>query len=118
MLVLIEILFWTHVAITIFNLVGWMFARVRGLHFVSINITAFSWIGLGYLYGWGYCFLTDIHWYLLRLAGESNLPNSFLVYAFNRLFGSSPPAALVDFAIGALGGIAFLISWAWMLFRK
>jgi hypothetical protein len=53
----------------------------RGL----VLLTALSWIGLGALFGFGYCVLTDAQWAVKRALGQVELPNSFLVYAAEAL---------------------------------
>ncbi len=36
----------------------------------AVFLTAFSWVGLGYWYGWGYCPCTDWHWQVREAMGN------------------------------------------------
>ncbi len=72
-----------HTALMFFNMLGWIFRRLWKWHLFTLTLTLFSWFVLGYWYGWGYCFCTDWHWQVKRLLGESNLPNSYIVYLFH-----------------------------------
>ena len=61
----------------------------------------FSWIVLGFWKGFGYCFLTDWHYDILRALGESDLPNSYISLLVKTLTGWLPNAHLVDsFTVG------------------
>jgi len=64
-----------------------MWKKTRRLNLITLLLTGFSWVGLGLFYGWGYCFLTDWHWKVLKKAGELDLPNSYVQYLLNRILG-------------------------------
>ncbi|MFO7822424.1 MAG: DUF2784 family protein [Cyclobacterium sp.] len=100
-----------------FNLFGWMVRKWCKIHLLTIGLTFLSWFLLGIWYGWGYCFLTDWHWQVLRQLGEKNLPNSYISYLFSRFFGMLPPAAWVDFFTVALALLALFAS-VWVNFFK
>jgi len=93
-------LLFLHLAVILFNLVGWIWPSTRRLHQVFVVGTALSWFGGGIFYGWGYCFLTDWHWQVKRELGETNLPSSFIKYLADNFFclGLSPSWA--DFITG------------------
>lgn len=96
-----------HLALTGFNLLGWIWPKTRRLHLVVLAGTLLSWFGLGVFYGWGYCPLTDWHWRIKLARGERGLPGSFLKYWLDRLTGVSWDPLLVDvlalaFAVAAL----------------
>ena len=76
-----------HSLLILFNLFGWMWKKTRRLNLITLLLTGFSWVGLGLFYGWGYCFLTDWHWQVLKKAGELNLPDSYVQYLLNRILG-------------------------------
>ena len=76
-----------HSFLILFNLFGWMWKKTRRLNLITLLLTGFSWVGLGLFYGWGYCFLTDWHWKVLKKAGELDLPNSYVQYLLNRILG-------------------------------
>ena len=82
-------------------------------------LTLFSWFGLGWFYGFGYCPSTDWHWQIKEAMGETGLPNSFIKYYMDRLTGKDwdpdlldasvvffGVAALGDFGLGQLAGLA------------
>ena len=79
-----------------FNLVGWVWRRTRRLHLFAISTTLLSWFGLGVIYGWGYCPLTDWHWQVKRALGETGLPASWVKYYVDRITGVTWDTALVD----------------------
>ncbi|MTI22894.1 DUF2784 family protein [Fulvivirga sp. RKSG066] len=90
------ILFALHIAVIGFNLFGWIPRRWRRAHLVVVALTLFSWIILGFWYGFGYCFLTDIEWDIKRELGETNLPGSFITYLTNNILGMSLSSKTVD----------------------
>ena len=79
------LLFFVHLVLILFNLLGWIWRKTRKWHFWTVMLTLFSWIVPGIWFGFGYCFLTDWHWQIKRQLGESNLPNSFIQYVFEAL---------------------------------
>ncbi|MCS7205788.1 MAG: DUF2784 domain-containing protein [Leptospiraceae bacterium] len=87
-----------HLSLVLFNLFGWIFPRLRLAHFVSLNLVFLSWVGLGYFYGWGYCPITDYHWYVKAQKGEVNLPYSYIDYTLQR-FGLFFPPEKIDFYV-------------------
>jgi hypothetical protein len=85
-----------HLAIIGFNVFGWIWRKTRKAHLILVALTAASWFLLGIWYGWGYCFLTDWHWNVKRKLGETDLPNSFIKYAVDRISGSDLNTNTVD----------------------
>ena len=83
-----------HTLFTLFNLFAWIPRRTRRLHLYSMGATLFSWVVLGYWYGWGYCFCTDWHWRVLRRLGESPQERSYIQYLIRELSGLTPPEAI------------------------
>ncbi len=77
-------------------MLGWTWRRTRRLHLFTIGATLLSWFGLGAVYGWGYCPLTDWHWNVKRALGETVLPASWVKYYLDRLTGLDWSAAVVD----------------------
>lgn len=92
-----------HTALIVFNMLGWAWRRTRRFHLLTISATLLSWFGLGIVYGWGYCPLTDWHWQVKRALGETGLPASWVKYYLDQLTGVAWNAALVD---GLVVGIA------------
>ena len=97
MLKFLDIIFlWLHLIVTSFNLFGWIWKRTRKLHLIVLAATLFSWLVLGFKYGFGYCFLTDWQWEIKMKLGETNLPNSFIKYFFDKYTFLNLSAELVD----------------------
>lgn len=96
-----------HTGLIAFNVLGWAWRRTRRLHLVTISATLLSWFGLGVIYGWGYCPLTDWHWRIKLMLGETGLPGSWIKYYLDRITGFDWSPAVVDVlvvgtALGAL----------------
>ena len=85
-----------HTALVLFNLFGWIFPCARKLHLFTLAATLFSWIILGIWKGFGYCFLTDWHYDVLRKLGKTDLPNSYISFLVETFSGWRPDAELVE----------------------
>lgn len=85
-----------HTALVTFNMLGWAWRRTRRLHLFTIGATLLSWFGLGVVYGWGYCPLTDWHWDVKRALGETALPASWVKYYADRVTGLDWSPVVVD----------------------
>ncbi|MDR9418493.1 DUF2784 domain-containing protein [Gracilimonas sp.] len=99
-----------HFSLIAFNLTGWIWQKTRRLHLYVISATIFSWVGLGFFYGWGYCPCTDWHWQIKRKLGETDLPLSYIKYYLDQIFWFSWDSLVVDVLVAGLGVGAFLIS--------
>ncbi len=105
---LLDILFVVfHTLLVGFNMLGWAWRRTRRLHLITISVTLLSWFGLGMVYGWGYCPLTDWHWDVKRALGETALPASWVKYYLDGSTGLDWSAGLVDAIVigSALGAL-------------
>jgi hypothetical protein len=85
-----------HLAIIGANLFAWLWKKTRKLHLYIVGITLFCWLVLGIWYGIGYCPITDWQWEVKSQLGESNLPNSFVKYYLDKIFGTNIPDNTVD----------------------
>jgi len=102
-----------HTVLIIFNLFGWILKTTRKLNLITLLLTFGSWILLGIWKGWGYCFLTDWHYDILRRLGEHSLPNSYIAFLIKQITGWLPRAELMDFYTLALAVLALFCSlWA------
>lgn len=88
-----------HLAIVGFNLFGWIPQRTRKAHFISILLTAASWLLLGLWFGIGYCPFTDWQWQVKRSLGENNLPANFIEYFAEKAVMKDFDAAFVNNSI-------------------
>ncbi|HLW33648.1 MAG TPA: DUF2784 domain-containing protein [Aequorivita sp.] len=106
-----------HTALIFFNLFGWLHPRLRKLNLISLLLTFGSWFLLGMWKGWGYCFLTDWHYQVLRSLGEKNIPSSYIAFLVEKLTGWLPTAELVDpFTIGL--ALLALVCSLWVNLRS
>ena len=97
-----------HTALILFNLFGWLFPKTKKLHLISLLITLFSWGIMGIWKGFGYCFLTDWHYRILRKLGERDMPSSYISYLMEKSPVWLPDAALTDTLTLVLTILAFL----------
>ncbi len=87
-----------HTSLILFNVTGWLFAKLRKFNLITLLLTAFSWFGLGIFYGWGYCFCTDWHWQVRRHLGYTDQTDSYIAFLIQKLTGVLLPPAWVDTA--------------------
>lgn len=106
-----------HTALALFNLFGWLFPKTRKLHFFSLVFTFFSWGVMGIWKGFGYCFLTDWHYQVLRKLGESGMPNSYISFLIEKFTGWLPDADLVNILTLVFTLVAFVCS-VWVNFFR
>jgi len=99
-----------HLALVMFNLLGWIWKKTRLWNLIVLLLTLFSWFGLGIFYGFGFCPITEWHWQVLGKLGKTGLPDSYISYLIYRITSFLPPQVLVDYAtmIGAF--LAFFVS--------
>lgn len=104
-----------HTALIVFNMLGWAWRRTRRLHLFTISATLLSWFGLGVTYGWGYCPLTDWHWRIKLMLGETALPASWIKYYLDRITGIDWSPAVVDASVvgSALGALVLSLALNW-----
>ncbi len=99
-----------HTVFILFNLFGWLFRKTRFLNLITLVITFLSWGVLGIWKGWGYCFLTDWHYSVLRKLGETDLPSSYIAFLVESLSGWLPDADLVNTLTVGLALLALVAS--------
>lgn len=104
-----------HTILIVFNLFGWLFSKTQKLHFYSLVATLLSWFLLGFWYGFGYCFLTDWHYQVLRKLGEVGMPSSYIAFLVETLTGWLPNVTLVDTLTLVCTAIALICS-VWVNF--
>ncbi len=100
-----------HSLLILFNLFGWIWKKTRKLNLITLAITGISWIGLGFFYGWGYCFFTDWHWKVLEKIGVPDLPNSYVQYLLSRILNIQISSIIADYLTGTLFLVALLLSF-------
>jgi hypothetical protein len=94
---------------------GWIHPKTLSLQLTAAGLTLFSWVGLGFFFGFGYCPLTDLHWWILDQLGTPDLPRSYTQYLVQKLLGIPVSVFIVDTAtviglgIGLVGGFYKLV---------
>jgi Protein of Unknown function (DUF2784) len=83
-----------HTSWIAFTCLGWIWRATRPWQLAAAGLTALSWLGLGLLYGWGYCPCTDWHWQVRARLGYQD-PPSYTQVLIRELTGISlsPPVA-------------------------
>jgi len=100
-----------HTSLTLFNALGWAWGKTRVSNLITLLLTGSSWLFLGMIVGVpGYCPLTDWHFSVLEKLGETNLPNSYLKYLFDRITGLDIDSLLVDRVTLIVFVVAFALS--------
>lgn len=99
-----------HIGLILFFILGWICKRTRKVHYLLVIIIATSWFILGLFYGFGYCFLTDIHWRVKMLLNEENLPISFIKYVLDKITGKDFNEIWVDYITLAVFICVLIIS--------
>ena len=102
-----------HTLLIGFSVTGWIWTKTRRIHLAVMSLIGFSWVGLGFFYGFGYCPFTDWHWQVKRAMGEAVLPASYVKYYLDRLTGSDWDPSVVDGSVAVIGLAAFGVS-AWL----
>ncbi len=106
-----------HTALVLFNLFGWIPVKTQKLHFISMMVLLFSWGIMGIWMGFGYCFLTDWHYQILRKLGESGMPSSYIAFLVEKFTGWLPDGDLVNTLTLAFTLVALVCS-VWVNFIK
>jgi hypothetical protein len=107
-----------HFIIIAFNLFGWIWAKTRKAHLVSIIATASSWFLLGIWYGIGYCPITDWQWDVKERLGETDLPASFIKYFADNIFNNDFSSSLINTVTVVSFVLAALLSVYFNFFRR
>lgn len=107
----------THIFLVLFILFGWLFPRFREVHLVVILLTGFSWLIFSEGNTFGHCILTDWHWEVLRKLGETNLPETYTQYLFERVTGM-PVQKATALTITRSSWLLSLIFSSVLVFRK
>jgi hypothetical protein len=106
-----------HTVLIVFNLLGWLYPRTRKLNLISLLATFGSWGLLGFWKGWGYCFLTDWHYQVLRALGEKGMPSSYIAFLIEKITDLSLDPDLVNTLTVSLALLALVFS-VWVNLRK
>ena len=73
-----------HLSFVIFCMIGWLLPY-QWLYLAAMVGVLLSWFGLGIFFGFGYCFLTAIHWRIRRRLGIVDRTDSYVEWLVNRI---------------------------------
>ena len=97
MLAALNILFFVfHTSLIVFNVFGWAHKKTRKWNLLTLLLTLASWVGMGMVYGMGYCFCTDWHWQVREAMGIEETASSYIVLLVRNLSGWDPPTELAN----------------------
>jgi len=96
-------LFVFHTALILFNIFGWMWPPTRRWNLLTLGLTIFSWVVMGFWKGAGYCICTDWHWQVRHQMGIAESADSYIILLARTLFGWDPPVSTANsIALGFL----------------
>lgn len=107
-----------HLALISFFLVGWLWPKTLMVHFVLSLLILVSWCGLGLIYGFGYCLITDIQWKIKKLMGQKPKTEYYIKYMVDKLTGLDSDPHTVDSITTYTFFIIFALSTILVLNRK
>jgi Protein of Unknown function (DUF2784) len=85
-----------HLAVIFFSAFGWLLPAARPLHLGLQGLILFSWFGLGYVKGWTYCFLTDLHWRVKQALQQPVRGDSYMKMLVDRISGRDADSVLIN----------------------
>ncbi|WP_052608252.1 DUF2784 family protein [Leptonema illini] len=99
-----------HIALILFNVLGWIPRPTARLNLITLVATGLSWTVLGAFYGLGYCPLTDWHYGVLERLGRYNLPVSYIAFLIEEIWSIRIATATADWITGTTYALALLAS--------
>jgi hypothetical protein len=97
-----------HTSWIAFTCLGWIWRATRPWQLAAAALTTLSWLGLGALYGWGYCPCTDWHWQVRARLGYQD-PPSYTQVLIREITGVSVSPAVADgLTVGTLAVVTVL----------
>ncbi len=85
-----------HLSIISFFLFGWLFETMRLAHFILSLLTFISWFGVGFFYGFGYCFVTDIQWKIKKRLNQTPSTEFYIKYMIDKVTGLDTNPSIVN----------------------
>lgn len=104
--------FWLfHTALIFFNLFGWISKQTRRLNLITLIVTLFSWLVMGFWKGIGYCICTDWHFQIRSALGIQDGADSYLQLLVRKM-GLDPPLPLLNNVAGVCMLVAVAASFS------
>lgn len=114
-MLLLRVLDWLltalHLLVMSAFLLLWIWPSTRKLHLMLVCAVAVSWFGIGFWRGWGYCFITDLHWRIKHTLGDREASGSFIHYLVQAA-GIPASAQLTDRVVACVFATVVLLTLA------
>lgn len=85
-----------HLGIILLNTLGWLFPSTQKATLTVQILTLLSWFGLGCIYGFGYCCVTDWHSRVQMRLGQPGFPGGYIKFLVDRLTGMNADPVTTD----------------------
>jgi len=99
-----------HIGIILLNMFGWLFPSTQKATLTFQILTLMSWFGLGCIYGFGYCCVTDWHSRIRKQLGQSGFPGGYVKFLVDRMTGINADPVTTDRITAAVLLVAVLCS--------
>lgn len=99
-----------HLTIIFIFLFGLFFEKFRPLHFILSISILISWAGLGIIFGFGYCLLTDLHWKVKKKLNQNPGTELYIKYVIDKLTGRDISQDLINILTNCIFFCIFIIS--------
>jgi hypothetical protein len=113
-------LYLLHLTTTTLIVFGWIPPETRLINWYLIVATFVSWLGFGLIFGFGYCFFTDIQTRIRRRLGTGAPMESFVKDVADRLTGMDLNPKAVEFVTQTVfyccAVASFYVNFAWRWF--
>lgn len=85
-----------HLGVIFLNTFGWLFPSTQEVTLTLQILTLLSWFGLGCVYGFGYCCVTDCHSRIQRRLGRPGFPGGYIKFLIDRMTGMNADPVITD----------------------
>jgi hypothetical protein len=85
-----------HIGILLLNTIGWLFPNTQTATLTLQILTLMSWFGLGSIYGFGYCCVTEWHSRIQKHLGQSGFPGGYIKFLVDRMTGMNADPVTTD----------------------
>lgn len=98
MYITLNIFFHTmHMAIILYSMFGWLYFEFITIYMIFQFLILFSWIGYGlYDRRWGFCIMTDLHWFIKEKYKSRPTTESYIYYWSKFKFKLNTKKKIID----------------------
>jgi hypothetical protein len=105
-----------HTLLVLFNLLGWIWPRIRRWNLLTLVLTGISWFVMGAWRGIGYCICTDWHHQVRQQLGHFDDPPTYLQLVLKEITGITFDPNLIQ-SITGLGFAFGIVMSVWVNIR-